>query len=168
MQQRLPIIHGSMPQRAKIRHPFFGDGIVPLYMNSIRPCIFVATLLLTGPGYADQPETTDAAGPGVWWSWDVSREWSSNHRRANGVIKMFSDAEKTQPLVVESLRFFLELDCPVAVGPELVINEMRDASELGGEVRCTVGSPGKFEVRWRFEAVDARFGSVDDQGTVPK
>lgn len=125
-------------------------------------------LFIAGLGSAEQPETAESAEPGVWWSWDVSREWSSTHRRARGTIKLFSNAEKTQPLAVESLRYFLELDCPVAVGPELVINEMRDTSELGAEVRCTVGSSGKFEVRWRFEAVDARFGSVDSQGTVPR
>lgn len=137
-------------------------------MSAIPRCFFVVAILLAVPSFAEEPAAADAPGPGVWWSWDVSREWSSAHRRAKGVIKLFADAEKTQPLAVESLRFFLELDCPVAVGPELVINEMRDASELGGEVRCSVGSPGKFEVRWRFEAVDARFGSVDDQGMVPK
>ncbi len=139
-----------------------------MYMTFVRICGFFVVFLLTGHCYAADSDTTESPGPGVWWKWDVSREWSSSHRRAKGVIKLFSDAEKTEPLKVESLRFFLELDCPIAVGPELVINEMRDASELGAEVRCTVGGPGKFEVRWRFEAVDARFGSVEDQGTVAR
>ena len=122
-------------------------------------------LLVTNLGHAEPP---DPDSPGVWWNWDVSREWSSNHRRAKGIIKLYADAEKTQPLKAESVRFSLELDCPIAVGPELVINEMRDASELGAEVRCNQGSAGKFEVRWRFEAVDRRFGSISDQGTVTK
>jgi hypothetical protein len=134
----------------------------------VRACWFFVGFLMAGGCYAEESNVTESSEPGVWWTWDVSREWSNSHRRAKGVIKLFSDAEKTEPLKVESLRFFLELDCPIAVGPELVINEMRDASELGAEVRCTVGSPGKFEVRWRFEAVDARFGSVEDQGTVPR
>ena len=122
------------------------------------------------PSLADDadPVEPDAAGPGVWWNWEVKREWSVNHRRAKGVIKLYADAEKTKPLAVDSLRFSLELDCPVNAGPELVINEMRNASELGAEVRCNFGSPGKFEVRWRLEAVDARFGTLEDQGTVPK
>lgn len=137
-------------------------------MTRVRICCAFVAFLLTGQCYADEQDGTETPGPGVWWNWDVSREWSSSHRRAKGIIKLYGDAEKTQPLQVQSLRFFLELDCPIAVGPELVINEMRDTSELGAEVRCTVGSPGKFEVRWRFEAVDALFGSVEDQGTVPK
>ncbi len=134
----------------------------------ICACWFFVVFLMALGCHAKESNVTESAEPGVWWKWDVSREWSNSHRRAKGIIKLFSDAEKTEPLQVESLRFFLELDCPISVGPELVINEMRDASELGAEVRCTVGSPGKFEVRWRFEAVDARFGSVEDQGTVPR
>ncbi len=139
-------------------------------MILVRIFFFSIFLYTATSGFAEEaiPINNDAAGPGIWWNWDISREWSSNHRRAKGIIKLFADPEKTQPLRVESLRFSLELDCPIAVGPELVINEMRDASELGAEVRCNMGSPGKFEVRWRFEAVDARFGSVDDQGVVPK
>lgn len=139
-------------------------------MILVRIFFFSIFLSTAKSGFAEEalPINHDGSGPGIWWNWDVSREWSSNHRRAKGIIKLYADPEKTQPLKVESLRFSLELDCPIAVGPELVINEMRDASELGAEVRCNMGSPGKFEVRWRFEAVDARFGSVDDQGVVPK
>lgn len=137
-------------------------------MILIRIFLLPLLLLLALRSYGDEPSPPpEASGPGVWWSWDVSREWSNSHRRAKGIIKLYADPEKTQPLKVESLRFSLELDCPIATGPELVINEMRDANELGAEVRCNMGSPGKFEVRWRFEAVDARFGSVEDQGTVP-
>lgn len=139
-------------------------------MILIRIFLFPLLFLLAFRCYGEEANAveTQASGPGVWWSWDVNREWSSNHRRAKGIIKLYADPEKTQPLKVDSLRFSLELDCPIAVGPELVVNEMRDASELGAEVRCNLGSPGKFEVRWRLEAVDARFGSVEDQGTVPK
>ena len=139
-------------------------------MILIRNFIFLLLLLRALQSYGEEPIPVDPepSGPGVWWSWDVSREWSSNHRRAKGIIKLYADAEKTEPLKVDSVRFSLELDCPISTGPELVINEMRNASELGAEVRCNVGSPGKFEVRWRFEAIDALFGSVDDQGTVPK
>ncbi len=139
-----------------------------MYTTTIGICLSFLVILFAGLSSAEEPDAAAVPEAGVWWTWDVNREWSSTHRRAKGVIKLFSDSEKTQPLVVESLRYFLELDCPVAVGPELVINEMRDTSELGAEARCTVGSPGKFEVRWRFEAVDARFGSVDAQGTVPR
>jgi hypothetical protein len=134
-------------------------------MTVARLFFFSGLLWVSSLVSAEQPE---GDGPGVWWSWDVNREWSSNHRRAKGTIKLYADAEKTQPLKAESLRFSLELDCPIAVGPELVVNEMRDASELGAEVRCNQGSAGKFEVRWRFEAVDARFGSVSDQGAITK
>ena len=139
-------------------------------MIVVRFFLLFTLFLAARQGFADEavPVEPDAAGPGVWWNWDVSREWSSNHRSAKGIIKLYADPEKTKPLKVESLRFSLELDCPIAVGPELVINEMRGASERGAEVRCNMGSPGTFEVRWRFEAVDARFGSVDDQGAVPK
>jgi hypothetical protein len=139
-------------------------------MNLIRIFLFPLLLLLALRCFGDEPIPVepDAGGPGIWWSWDVSREWSSSHRRAKGIIRLFADPEKTEPLRVDSVRFSLELDCPISTGPELVINEMRNASELGAEVRCSMGSPGKFEVRWRFEAIDARFGSVDDQGTVPK
>ena len=135
-----------------------------------RIFLLSALLLVICRGNAEQPGSDDpvAGGPGVWWNWDVSRDWSGNHRRAKGIITLYADAEKTQPLKAETLRFSLELDCPIAVGPELVINEMRDASELGAEVRCNLGSDGKFEVRWRFEAIDARFGSVSDQGAVKK
>ncbi len=130
-----------------------------------RLLLLPGILLVTDLGHAEPP---DPDSPGVWWNWDVSREWSSTHRRAEGLIKLYADAEKTQPLKAQSLRFSLELDCPIAVGPELVINEMRDASELGAQVHCNQGSAGKFEVRWRFEAVDSRFGSVSDQGAVTK
>lgn len=134
-------------------------------MTAPRLFLLTGILWVASLGNAEQP---DAEGRGVWWNWDVSREWSSTHRRAKGLIKLYADVEKTQPLKAESLRFSLELDCPIAVGPELVINEMRDASELGAQVHCNQGSAGKFEVRWRFEAVDSRFGSVSDQGAVTK
>ncbi len=105
---------------------------------------------------------------GVWWDWNVKREWSTSHRRAWGTIKLFSDPEKTKPITAETLRFSLELDCPISTGPELVINETSGVSELSAEVRCAFGSEGKFEVRWQFEATDPRFGSVSDKGGIPK
>ena len=114
----------------------------------------------------DTPQTSTPGG--VWWDWNVKREWSSNHRRAWGTIKLFSDPEKTKPITAENLRFSLELDCPISTGPELVINETSGTSELSAEVRCAFGSDGKFEVRWQFEATDPRFGSVSDKGGLPK
>ncbi len=150
--------------------PLKGNRVPGLSMIVVRIFLFSAILLATRVGIADPANTPerDATGPGIWWNWDVSREWSSKHRLAKGAVKLYADAQKTQALKVESLRFSLELDCPISAGTELVINEAHDASELGAEVRCNIGSPGKFEARWRFEAIDSRFGSVSEQGTVQK
>ncbi len=134
--------------------------------------ILLKTLLtgfvcIAAPGSAQEPSDQSIPG-GVWWDWNVKREWSDNHRRAWGTIKLYADSEKTKPITAEKLRFSLELDCPMSSGPEMVINETSGAGELSGEVRCAFGSDGKFEVRWQFEATDPRFGSVSDKGGLPK
>ncbi len=125
--------------------------------------IFIAT-----PGWAQESRDPPLTPGGVWWDWNVKREWSDNHRRAWGTIKLYADPEKTKPITAEKLSFSLELDCPISTGPELVINEISGASELSGDVRCAFGSEGKFEVRWQFEATDPRFGSVSDKGGLLK
>jgi hypothetical protein len=135
-------------------------------------CLLAGFILIQYAALPSAEEAQDvlpgATPAGVWWDWNVKREWSSNHRRAWGTIKLFSDSEKTKPITAENLRFSLELDCPISTGPELVINETSGASELVAEVRCAFGSDGKFEVRWQFEATDARFGSVSDKGGLSK
>jgi hypothetical protein len=142
-------------------------------MSPILPKILLAGLVLIqyvafGSAQEAQDVQQSATPSGVWWDWNVKREWSNNHRRAWGTIKLFSDPEKTKPITAENLRFSLELDCPISTGPELVINETSGASELNAEVRCAFGSDGKFEVRWQFEATDPRFGSVSDKGGLSK
>ena len=120
------------------------------------------------PGSAEEVRDQISTSGGVWWDWSVNREWSDTHRRAWGTITLYADPEKTKLITAETLRFSLELECPISTGPELVMNETRGASELSAEVRCAFGSDGKFEVRWQFEATDPRFGSVSDKGGLPK
>jgi hypothetical protein len=113
----------------------------------------------------EQPVTpANAKRVGVWWQWDVNRQWSSHERRAWGIIKLYSDAAKTKPLKVDSLRYTLEVDCPSTGAAEKVINETRDASQLTGEVLCQTPTTGDYEVRWSFEAEDPRTGLIKDSG----
>ena len=140
----------------------------PIVSNTLLAgLIFIQCSVLCAAEEAES--SSPAAAPsGVWWDWNVKREWSNTHRRAWGTIRLFSDPEKTKPISAQNLSFSLELDCPVSTGPELVINETSGASELSADVRCAFGSDGKFEVRWQFEATDPRFGSVSDKGGLAK
>ena len=136
--------------------------------RSLLKTLPIGLIFIAVSGSAQDPADPPVTPGGVWWDWSVKREWSDTHRRAWGTIKLYADPEKTKPITAESLRFSLELDCPIATGPELVVNETSGASELSAEVRCTYGSAGKFEVRWQFEAMDSRFGTVSDKGGLPK
>ncbi len=140
----------------------------PIFAKCLLAGFILIQYAALGSAEEAQEPLPGATPGGVWWDWNVKREWSSNHRRAWGTIKLFSDPEKTKPITAENLRFSLELDCPISTGPELVINETSGTSELVAEVRCAFGSDGKFEVRWQFEATDPRFGSVSDKGGLSK
>ena len=115
---------------------------------------------------ADQPSPSGNATPiGIWWKWDLSREWSSEYRRALGSIQTFSDAGATVPLAVEHLRFTLEIDCPSAGKPVRATFEAKDASIVNADVTCPYTTEGDFPVKWEFDAQDERIGPVHDQGT---
>jgi hypothetical protein len=125
-------------------------------------CSAIATAALA----ADERPVTPANAKrlGVWWQWDVNRQWSAQERRAWGIIKLYGDAAKTKPIKVDSLRFTLEVACPSSGAAEKVINETRDASQLTGEVLCQTPTTGDYEVRWSFEAEDPRTGLIKDSG----
>lgn len=114
---------------------------------------------------ADPPSTSGDTTPiGIFWKWDLKREWSSEYRRAHGSIQTYSDAGATTPLAVEHLRFTLEIDCPSAGKPERATVEARDASIVNAEVTCAETTEGDFPVAWEFDAQDARTGPLHDQG----
>jgi hypothetical protein len=59
-------------------------------MRSILVKVFIAGLVFiqSSPLWpADETEPSTAAAPpgGVWWDWNVKREWSSTHRRSQPV-----------------------------------------------------------------------------------
>jgi hypothetical protein len=115
---------------------------------------------------ADPPSPPANTTPiGIWWKWDLSREWSSKYHRALGSIRTFSDAGATVPLAVEDLRFTLEIDCPSAGKPERATFEAKDASIVNADVTCADATEGDFPVKWEFDAQDKRIGPVHDEGT---
>jgi hypothetical protein len=116
---------------------------------------------------AADPSSTpgDTTRSGIFWKWDLTREWSSEYRRAHGSIQTFSDAAATTPLAVENLRFTLEIDCPSAGKPERATFEAKEASIVDAEVTCADVTEGAFAVAWEFDAQDERTGPVHDQGT---
>jgi len=115
---------------------------------------------------ADPPPPPGNTTPiGIWWKWDLSREGSSEYRRALGSIQTFSDAGATAPLAVEHLRFTLEIDCPSAGKPERATFEAKNASIVNADVTCANATEGDFPVKWEFDAQDERIGAVHDQGT---
>ena len=129
------------------------------------PLILAASIACQGLAADPLPTPANTARIGIWWKWDLNRDWSSDGRRARGAIRMFADAEKTEPLVVERLRFSLEIDCPGRDKPERLSARGQDVAQLEAEVSCPMAASKDFEVRWEFEAIDRRTGPVSDNGT---
>ena len=70
--------------------------------------LFAAPIL----SFADEPPSTPygTTVSRFWWKWNLSRDWSSEDRRATGTLETFSDEESTVPLAVVRLRFYAGLE----------------------------------------------------------
>ena len=124
--------------------------------------LFAAPIL----SFADEPPSTPdgTTVSRFWWKWNLSRDWSSEDRRATGTLETFSDEESTVPLAVVRLRFTLEIDCPSAGRPERATFEANDAQIVNASVSCADGADGSFPVRWELDAQD-EWGVEHDSGT---